>query len=115
MGRAGRIAWTSVTVDDMRRASADVEDCEGIVNFLISILGVDSAVFMRELPGGEQFRLSLRSKGAVNVAEVAESFGGGGHRNASGCTLEGPLDHAIERVLNRIESSLRAELPAEVC
>lgn len=112
MGRAGRVAWTSVTLEDMRSAGGDVEDCEGIVNYLVSILGVEAAIFLRELPGGAQFRLSLRSKGAVDVAEVAESLGGGGHRTASGCTLEGPFDHALGRVLSRIESTFGAGAPA---
>ena len=49
----GEVAWTYVTLDDMERANAIVEDCEGIVNYLISILGVRAAVFLRELPTGE--------------------------------------------------------------
>ena len=112
MGRAGRVAWTSVTLDEMGRAGADIEDCEGIVNYLISIPDVEAAVFLRELAGGTQLRLSLRSKGLVDVAAVAESFGGGGHRNASGCTLDGPLDHALNLVLRRIESGRPSDLPA---
>ena len=59
----GEVAWTYVTLDDMERANAIVEDCEGIVNYLISILGVRAAVFLRELPAGNRFRLNLRSKG----------------------------------------------------
>ena len=86
------IAWTWITLDEMKRAGATVEDSEGIVNYLIGIAGVEAAVFLRELPGGTEFRLSLRSKAGIDVARVAETFGGGGHRNASGCTLEGPLD-----------------------
>ena len=101
-----RIAWSWVTQADMDRAHAIPEDCEGVVNHLISIAGVESAVFFRELPGETQFRLSIRSKGEVNVAVVAEAFGGGGHRTASGCTMEGPLPLATDRVLAELRKQL---------
>lgn len=100
-----KIAWSWVTQADMDRAKADAEDCEGVVNHLISIAGVESAVFFRELPRGE-FRLSIRSKGQVNVAVVAEAFGGGGHRTASGCTMQGPLATATDRVLAQLRKQL---------
>jgi phosphoesterase RecJ-like protein len=90
----------------MDRAGAGAEDCEGVVNYLISIAGVESAVFLRELPSTDQYRLSIRSKGKVNVAQIAENFGGGGHRSASGCTLDGPLDEATERILSQLRTEL---------
>jgi phosphoesterase RecJ-like protein len=96
--REGNVAWLSITQQDMERTHAAEEDCEGIVNYAVSIAGVDLAVFLRELPD-HRVRLSLRSKGAVNVAAVAEEFGGGGHENASGCTLDGPMHEAIDRIL----------------
>jgi phosphoesterase RecJ-like protein len=77
-----------------------------VVNYLISISGVESAVFLRELPTSDQYRLSIRSKGKVNVAQVAEFFGGGGHRSASGCTLDGPLPVATERILSQLRLGL---------
>ena len=97
------IAWAWITEDEMDRTGAVVEDCEGIVNYLIGIAEVKVAIFLRELPLGDQFRLSLRSRGSIDVAEVASRFGGGGHRNASGCTLEGPLDSAVQRVIEELE------------
>ena len=87
----------------MSRADAVAEDCEGIVNYLIGMAGVEAAVFLRELPSRTEFRLSLRSKGEVDVAKVAERFGGGGHRNASGCTLDGPLDEAVTRIVAELQ------------
>lgn len=106
----GPLAWSWVTCSDMARVQAGAEDCEGVVNYLISIAGVESAVFLRELPSN-QFRLSIRSKGGIDVARVAESFGGGGHRSASGCTLEGPLAAATDRIL----LSLKAQLKTGFC
>ena len=106
----GSVAWTWVTQEDMERAGAAGEDCEGVVNYLIGISGIDVAVFLREIPDGS-FRLSIRSKGRVNVARVAEDFGGGGHVNASGCTLAGPLSVATERILARLRMELDATPP----
>ena len=102
----GPLAWTWVTNQDMDSAGAEAEDCEGVVNYLISIHGVESAVFLRELPSASQFRLSIRSKGKIDVAQVAESFGGGGHRSASGCTLDGPLGVATDRILAQLRTEL---------
>jgi len=95
---SGSLAWSWVTLADLERTRATAEDCEGIVGNLIAIEGIDAAFFLREQPDG-QFRLSIRSKGNVNVARVAEAFHGGGHVNASGCTVAGPLKSAIQRVL----------------
>ncbi|WP_263368312.1 DHH family phosphoesterase [Edaphobacter bradus] len=102
----GPLAWSWVTNNDMETAGAGAEDCEGVVNYLISIDGVESAVFLRELPSASQFRLSIRSKGKVDVAQIAETFGGGGHRSASGCTIDGPLHAATERILTQLRTGL---------
>ena len=101
----GPLAWLWVSQDEMARHHAREEDCEGIVNYAISIDQVEVAVFLRELRDG-RVRLSLRSKGKVNVAHVAERFGGGGHENASGCTLQGPLAAATESILAYLRKQL---------
>jgi phosphoesterase RecJ-like protein len=85
----------------MERCSAIEEDCEGLVNYVLSIGGVEVAAFFRELPEG-RYRVSLRSKGKLDVAHVAESFGGGGHECASGCSVDGPLAEAVRQVLFQI-------------
>jgi bifunctional oligoribonuclease and PAP phosphatase NrnA len=97
--REGRLAWMWVSHDDMVRTCAAEEDCEGLVNYAIAISGVDVAIFLREL-SNHRVRLSLRSKGDVNVARIAERFGGGGHQHASGCTIDGPLPDATEMILD---------------
>jgi phosphoesterase RecJ-like protein len=109
----GRLAWLWASQNDMDRTRAEEEDCEGIVNYAIGIRGIEVAVFLRELRD-HRVRLSLRSKGRVNVATIAARFGGGGHENASGCTLDGPLPRATEQILKclRREISRAAFLPA---
>ena len=109
--RDGRLAWLWVTHQDMVRTCALDEDCEGIVNFAVGIAGVDAAVFLRELPD-RRFRLSIRSKGSYDVSAIAERMGGGGHRNASGCTIEGPLARAFSQVLDELRRGLD-ELPGK--
>ncbi|GAC1356556.1 MAG: bifunctional oligoribonuclease/PAP phosphatase NrnA [Acidobacteriaceae bacterium] len=106
MRREGPIAWTWVTLQDLHDASAEVEDCEGVINYLIGVSGVEAAVFLREVADSDRYRLSIRSKGALDVAKVAEHFGGGGHRTASGCTIEGPLEDAADRIVAQLRQAL---------
>src|SRR5450432_3005373 len=100
--REGPLAWISVSQEQMMRCHAREEDCEGLVNYALSIQGVEVALFFRELSDG-RFRVSLRSKGQVNVATVAERLGGGGHQCASGCALDGPLPAATARILAELQ------------
>jgi phosphoesterase RecJ-like protein len=99
--RAGPLAWTSVSQEQMESCRAKEEDCEGLVNYVLSIRDVEVAAFFRQLPDG-RYRVSLRSKGGLNVAAVAERFGGGGHQCASGCSLDGPLSVATARILAQL-------------
>jgi phosphoesterase RecJ-like protein len=103
--REGRLAWLSVSHQDMVRTCAADEDCEGIVNYAVSIAGVEAAAFLRELPEG-RIRVSLRSKGHVDVAGIAARLGGGGHENAAGVTLDGPLPRALEEILGALRPSV---------
>lgn len=99
--REGTLAWIWVTQEQMERVGAKEEDCEGLVNYALAIGDVEVAAFFRELPDG-RFRVSLRSKGKLDVSQLAEEFGGGGHRCASGCAVDGPLHVAVEKILGNI-------------
>jgi len=101
--RDGALAWIWVTQEQMTRVNAREEDCEGLVNYALSIGDVQVAIFFREAADG-RWRVSLRSKGEVNVSSVAEHFGGGGHKCASGCSVEGPLATAVARVVERLHA-----------
>jgi len=106
--REGALAWIWVTQEQMERTGAKEEDCEGLVNYALAIGDVEVAAFFRELPD-RRFRVSLRSKGGLDVAHIAEEFGGGGHACASGCSVDGPLHAAVESVLGKI----RGKSPAQ--
>jgi bifunctional oligoribonuclease and PAP phosphatase NrnA len=103
--REGSLAWLWVTLQDTQRARATEEDCEGIVNVALGMAGVDTVVFVSELPEGG-IRLSLRSKGRLNVAAIAARLGGGGHKNAAGCTLKGPLPRALKQILAELRGDM---------
>jgi phosphoesterase RecJ-like protein len=105
--REGRLAWLWVSHRDMARSCAAEEDCEGIANHALSIAGVEAAVFLRELPE-QRIRISLRSKGRINVAAIAERLGGGGHENAAGCTLDGPMGRALDEILAEMRTGSAA-------
>jgi phosphoesterase RecJ-like protein len=100
----GNLAWSWVVLSDLDSVGATAEECEGIVGNLIAIDGIEAAFFLREQADG-LIRASIRSKGDFDVALVAEAFHGGGHRNASGCTLSGPMQSAIEAVLSQLVSA----------
>jgi phosphoesterase RecJ-like protein len=97
----GSLAWMYVNRSAMEACHASEEDCEGLVNYALAIQGIEVALFFREQPEG-RFRVSLRSKGRVNVAAVAEAFGGGGHECASGCAVNGPLLAAVEQLIAQL-------------
>ena len=100
--RDGSLVWMHVNQEMMERCDATEADCEGLVNYILAIEGIEVALFFRELPSGN-FRVSLRSRGHVNVAAVAESFGGGGHECASGCPVNGPLANAVGQLLGHFK------------
>lgn len=108
--REGSLAWLWITHQDVVNTRAAEEDCEGIVNFALCISGVEAAVFLRELPD-RRVRLSLRSKGMLNVAAIAGRLGGGGHTTAAGCTLEGPLSQATDGILALLRGELARLVP----
>ncbi|HLO99070.1 MAG TPA: bifunctional oligoribonuclease/PAP phosphatase NrnA [Fimbriimonas sp.] len=88
-----RIAWSCLSSRDFEWANATDEDTEGFVNELLSIETVQIAALLREFVPGKT-RCSLRSRRSIDVAAVAREFGGGGHKNAAGCTFETDLPSA---------------------
>lgn len=101
----GAISWMHVSEADMLASGATEQDCEGLVNWALSIHGVEATAFFREI-AGSRYRVSLRSKGRIDVSRIAQSFGGGGHACASGLDITGPLEAAANRVLSALRHAL---------
>jgi phosphoesterase RecJ-like protein len=99
------MALTVATQEMFRQTGTAVSDTEEFSNFSRMIRDARVSAFLRELPGGG-WKVSLRSKGEHDVARVAERFGGGGHKNAAGCTIEGDLASAKRRLAEAIREIL---------
>lgn len=102
----GRISWAVLRSEDYRAAGADPADTEGIIDSVRNVKDVDVAALFTERNGA--VRVSLRSRGPVDVAAIARKFKGGGHVKAAGITYDGTLDAAVCAVLDAIREALGA-------
>lgn len=100
-----KLTFIVTSLEDLKATGADKSVTEGFVDFPLSIDGVEVSVSMMEVKN-RQYKISLRSKGTVNVNAVASSFGGGGHILASGCMLTGELEEVIEKVTYAVYQNL---------
>lgn len=101
----GRVTSITVTKKMMAETGATPEHTEDFINFPRSLKGVEVALLFREI-NPHQYRVSLRSRGRVNVARLAAQWGGGGHPSAAGCTVEGDLFAVKEKVLKLVQAAL---------
>lgn len=99
-----RVAVFSLSDDILKSIGATSEDTEDIVNFGLHIESVLVSVLLKEKSGPSIVKASLRSKGQTDINQVARKLGGGGHRNASGCSINANLSQAEEILLNEILS-----------
>jgi phosphoesterase RecJ-like protein len=99
-----RVAWLYVTLGDMEAIQAAGEDLDGLVNYPRNVEGVQIGILFKQR-GPTTWKVSLRSN-HVNVAELAQRFGGGGHIRASGCTLEGSLQDVVDSLMKEVGSML---------
>jgi bifunctional oligoribonuclease and PAP phosphatase NrnA len=102
----GRLAHTHIVLDDFRATGALPSDTEDLVNAALSVLGTQAAAILIEQPSG-RFKVSFRSRCALDCNAVASQFGGGGHKAAAGAMIEGPLEAATTKVLD----AMRAAMP----
>jgi len=100
------LAWVSVPPDALRRHEVTPDDLDGIVEFPRSIAGVRLALLFRHIGNG-RIKVSFRSMGEVDVAELAHQFGGGGHHRAAGASLPGSMADVEEKVLTAARRFLR--------
>lgn len=105
----GRTAWVVVTDELYRTTGTSAEDTDNFVNYVRSVKGVEVAVLFRQTAEA-QYKISLRSKGRVDLSGLAQSFGGGGHKNAAGGVLDGSLDEVRTKVISEVEKAIAAQL-----
>jgi phosphoesterase RecJ-like protein len=98
----GMVAWLELPNGSV---SQEIIEAEDLVTYPRSIRTVKVSLLLREIGGGE-VKASLRAKGEVDVGKIAAVFGGGGHRNAAGCTLKGTLESARETLLRAVDEAL---------
>lgn len=98
----GRVAWSYVSRDNLAETGALDSDTEGIVNYTRSIKGVFVGILFNEAPNNIT-RVSFRARDGYDISQIARKFGGGGHKAASGATIEKPLNEAIQMVLDAVE------------
>jgi phosphoesterase RecJ-like protein len=101
----GRIAHSFVMRSDFEETGTHPSDTEDLVNVNLTIEGVECAFILVEQPTGVM-KVSLRSRSDIDVAKIAETFGGGGHRQASGAMVPGPLANAQQKVINSLSEAL---------
>lgn len=101
----GKVAHTEIRRDDYDVTGATPQDSEDLINYTRSVAGVEVGLLFMEQPRGG-IKISFRSRQRVDVARLAERFGGGGHRLASGAILETSLDDARRRVLETVAEAL---------
>jgi len=100
------IVWAEITPELIEKAGATQEDTEGIVGKLRTTEDAKVACLFKKLPENT-IKVSLRSKDGVDVSEVASNFGGGGHRVAAGCMVDGKLADVEEKVLKDIKDRMK--------
>ncbi len=103
--RDGKIAFCAVLESDLEECGATREDIDGLVQIFRQVEGVELSILAKERREGDKtvFKMSLRSNGDTNCAEICSRFGGGGHAKAAGCTVEGELDVAKGKIIEAID------------
>jgi len=97
-----RTASLTVTLKHLQDAGASMEHTDGFIDIPRTVKGIDIAMLYTQM-GEKQFKLSLRSKGKVNVEKIARKFGGGGHVNAAACRIDGNIQEIKQRVLEAVK------------
>jgi phosphoesterase RecJ-like protein len=103
----GHIAIVYLDHEMARAAGGTYEDTEGLINLPLTVKEIQAVVFFKQ-DEGDHYRVSMRSKGAIDIGAVAKQFGGGGHKNAAGCTVTGPVDALQKEFVERIEQAVSA-------
>ena len=108
----GKIGYMFITSDMYTKACAREEDSEEIVEYARNAEGVEVGILFKQHSKGN-IKISFRSKGKVNVRNIASKFGGGGHHNASACTINGELSGVLKEVVRTVALELGSSTSAK--
>lgn len=109
---SGKVAWMRQSLEMVKEAGATDGDHAGFVNIPLSAKEVEAVIYMRETQP-QTYRVSFRSKGDVDVSKVAERFGGGGHKNAAGCRVQGDWDYWEEKIVKAVIEAVNESKPED--
>jgi phosphoesterase RecJ-like protein len=101
----GRIAIVYLDHEMARAAGGTYEDTEGLINLPLTVKEIQAVVFFKQIEG-EEYRVSMRSKGDIDIGTIAKEFGGGGHKNAAGCTVSGAIDALQKMFVEKIDLAI---------
>jgi phosphoesterase RecJ-like protein len=107
---SGRIAVIYLDEAIARDAGGSYEDTDGLINQPLTVKEIQAVVFFKKI-AGDQYRVSMRSKGNIDVGAVSKEFGGGGHKNAAGCTATGGIDVLRQVFVEKIEGAIDGRPP----
>jgi bifunctional oligoribonuclease and PAP phosphatase NrnA len=106
--QSGRIAIVYLDHEMARAAGGTYEDTEGLINLPLTVKEIQAVVFFKQSEGDE-YRVSMRSKGDIDIGAIAKEFGGGGHKNAAGCTVTGGIDQLQKMLVEKIERAIESQ------
>ncbi len=101
-----RVSIMCITQKSLEKSNLTYKDTDGIVEFGRDIEGIEIAILIKEISSAK-VKVGLRSKGNIDVSKIAKIFGGGGHKNASGCTIDDNIENAKKLLLKAVEEELR--------
>ncbi len=101
----GRIAIVYLDHEMARAAGGTYEDTEGLINLPLTVKDIQAVVFFKQIEG-EEYRVSMRSKGNIDIGSIAKEFNGGGHKNAAGCAVTGAIDNLQKMFVEKIERAI---------
>jgi phosphoesterase RecJ-like protein len=104
----GRLALVHMSLKMLADCGATHEDSDGLINLPLTVKEIEAVAFFKEIAPG-QYRISMRSKGDVDVNRAAQACGGGGHRNAAGCSMDAPYPEVRAKLLAELGLALNAD------
>ena len=102
---SGRIAIVYLDHEMAHAAGGTYDDTVGLINLPLTVKEIQSVVFFKQNEGNS-YRVSMRSKGDIDIGTVAVQHGGGGHKNAAGCSVDGPIDVLRKQFVEEIEQAI---------